>query len=92
LGVAGQIERLHLSAGHVSRTFKLFVGQTPTAYVNERRLSRAAQMLSDTQEMIPDVALECGFENLSYFYRCFGQHFGCTPAQYRQSARRLIAP
>ena len=92
LGLPAQVLRSRLSAAHVSRTFKIFVGQTPTEYINTRRLQQASVLLSNTDTEIVNIALDCGFENLSYFYRRFRQFFGCTPRIYRLKARRSIAP
>jgi len=36
------------------------------------------------------VGIECGFENLGYFYRCFKSRFGCTPRRYRLRARQTV--
>jgi len=92
LGLPAQVLRSRLSAAHVSRSFKTFVGQTPTEYINTRRLHQASVLLSNTDTEIVNIALDCGFENLSYFYRRFQQFFGCTPRNYRLKARRSIAP
>jgi AraC family transcriptional regulator, dual regulator of chb operon len=60
-----------ISAAHVSRTFKSLVGQTPTGHINQRRLDQASMLLNKTKAEIVDIALDCGFENLSCFYRRF---------------------
>lgn len=36
-----------------------------------------------TEESVTQIALKCGFENLSYFNRLFRRKFGVTPGQYR---------
>jgi AraC-like DNA-binding protein len=42
--------------------------------------------------LISGVALDCGFENLSSFYRLFRRQYGLTPRAYRTNAYRSIAP
>jgi len=86
------VAQLGLSHAHVSRTFKAYLGQTPTAYINERRMLRASRLLATTDTEILDIALDCGFDNLSYFYRRFRRRFALTPSRYRRNARRPIAP
>ena len=91
-GLAAQVAQTGLSAAHVSRSFRALVGQTPTEYLNACRLDRAAALLSGSDTEILEIAHDCGFENLSYFYRRFGGRFGCTPRHYRLRARRSIGP
>lgn len=52
--------------------------------LNELRLHKAADLLSRHGERrISDVAFECGFNDLSYFNRCFRRRFGLTPTAAR---------
>lgn len=81
-----------VSGAHLSRTLKAQYGQTPTEFLNELRIARAATLLATTSQEITDIALDCGFENLSYFYRLFRQQHGQTPRAYRMRTYRSIAP
>lgn len=81
-----------VSRGHLARTMKSATGQTLTEYVNAARLARAARLLTTTSRAILEIALECGFPNLSYFYRCFGERYELSPRAYRRAARRPVAP
>lgn len=48
------------------------------------RLRKAAEMLAQANpRRVSDVAFECGFNDLSYFNRCFRRHFGLTPTAAR---------
>jgi AraC-like DNA-binding protein len=49
-------------------------------------MDRAARMLKQTDMNIGEVAMKCGFEDVSYFSRVFKQAFDCTPSQYRKLA------
>jgi AraC-like DNA-binding protein len=52
-----------------------------TMRLNELRLRKAAELLAHRGERrISDVAFECGFNDLSYFNRCFRRRFGLTPS------------
>ncbi len=54
----------------------------------ELRLQQAREMLArgaNDALRISDVALACGFNEVSYFHRCFRRRFGASPAQYRGS-------
>jgi AraC-like DNA-binding protein len=54
----------------------------PVARLTERRLRKAAELARD-ERRISDIAFECGFNDLSYFNRCFRRRFGLTPTAAR---------
>jgi transcriptional regulator GlxA family with amidase domain len=59
-------------------------GASFTMRLTELRLRRAADLLAvGAQRRISDVAFECGFNDLSYFNRCFRRRFGLTPTAAR---------
>lgn len=77
LAVAGR------SQAHVCRQSRRYLGLSPTQYVNRIRIQHAAMLLAGTERDIATIALDCGFENLSYFHRLFRQQYGSTPRGYR---------
>jgi AraC-like DNA-binding protein len=59
-------------------------GASFTMRLTELRLRKAAQLLAHAGERrISDIALDCGFNDLSYFNRCFRRRFGLTPSSAR---------
>lgn len=60
-------------------------------YVTELKLSRAAQLLANTDRSISAIALESGFTNLSNFNRHFLRHRKSTPREYRERLRKARA-
>jgi AraC-like DNA-binding protein len=58
-------------------------GASFTVRLNELRLRKAAERLAHGQGRISDVAFDCGFNDLSYFNRCFRRRFGLTPSAVR---------
>jgi AraC family cel operon transcriptional repressor len=86
------LERSGVSAAHLARTMRRHTGQTPTAWINARRVTLAAQRLATTEDDIYEIAMDCGFENLSYFYRVFGRRYGLPPRAFRTQARRSVVP
>ena len=59
-------------------------GASFTTRLNELRLRKAAGLLAQAgARRISDVAFECGFNDLSYFNRCFRRRFGLTPSAAR---------
>lgn len=66
-------------------------GTTFTEHVIERRMLEARRTLTDPKfagHGIGDIALRCGFGDLSYFTRAFRRRFGMTPSDAREQARR----
>lgn len=58
-------------------------GASFTMRLNELRLRKAAELLAHTEGRISDIAFDCGFNDLSYFNRCFRRRFGLTPSAAR---------
>ncbi|QPF82750.1 AraC family transcriptional regulator [Bradyrhizobium genosp. L] len=69
-------------------------GETFTQFVASERLSRACRMLGDSSHAhlsITEVAMETGFDNLSYFNRRFRRAFGLTPRDVRAGQKYVGA-
>lgn len=77
--------RASLSCGAFSRFFKTRTGKTLPEYVNELRVGLAFSRLAGTDDKISDIALDCGFSNLSGFNRQFQRIAGMTPKDYRRT-------
>jgi AraC-like DNA-binding protein len=73
----------HLSEDYFIRRFRQSLGQSPVAYIQERRVTLAAQRLLFSSESIEVIAAQCGFGNRFYFSRVFKRHTGVAPAAYR---------
>jgi AraC-like DNA-binding protein len=58
-------------------------GASFTTRLNELRLRKAAALLARGERRISDIAFDCGFNDLSYFNRCFRRRFGLTPTAAR---------
>ncbi len=78
----------HLSVTAFSRFFKRRIGKTMPQYVMELRIGRACRLLADPNRKVADLALDCGFQNLANFNRCFRQVTGQTPSEYRRRLER----
>jgi AraC family transcriptional regulator len=76
-----------LSPYHFLRTFERLTGVTPHQYVLRARLRAAAIALSARRSTILDIALECGFGDVSNFNRAFRAEFGVSPRAYGQRSR-----
>lgn len=82
-GAAGFVRAAGRGHEHVCRSARRHLGMSPTAYVNRIRMEHAAMILGGSAKPINEVAIDCGVENLSHFYRLFREHYGTTPRAYR---------
>ena len=78
---------LNLSEGAFSRFFRIHTGKTFPAFRNELRVGRACTLLIEGDLTITEVALRCGFVNLSNFNRQFRRLKGISPHEFRQRFR-----
>lgn len=73
------------SKSYFMKFFKETMGISFIQYLNDYRLEVAAKMLIGTSDNVIDIAINTGFDNLSYFNRCFKKKYGMTPGKYRRS-------
>ena len=69
----------------LSRIIKRQTGDPFKALLEKKRLSQACFLLTNTDLPIEEIALNVGYENLSFFYRLFRRTYAMTPRQYRIS-------
>ena len=77
-------EQFHLSEKYISRYFKEQFHITLSQYVTYLRLEHAKQLLQDTDIPVTDVAMQSGYQNVSYFIRSFKKTYGVSPLKYRK--------
>lgn len=75
-----------LSVWHFAHAFKETVGMAPHAYLLQRRVERANEMLATTNHTLSEIALAAGFTDQSHFARHFRRRFGDTPGRMRRSS------
>ena len=80
------------SQEHLTRLLRQHFNDTPQAYINRLRVQEAARQLCNTRRSLDEVMFDVGFQNHSYFRRCFAKVFSCPPGQYRKRARGGFAP
>ena len=78
-------EQFHLSEIYISRYFKEHFHITLSQYVTYLRLEHAKQLLQDTDIPVTDVAMQSGYQNVSYFIRSFQKAYAVSPLKYRKN-------
>ncbi|WP_347158716.1 ATP-binding protein [Pontibacter chitinilyticus] len=71
-----------LSRVHLHRKLKALTGQSPSDFVRVMRLQQAAHLLEARAGNVAEIAYQVGFNNLSYFSKCFRAQFGVLPTEY----------
>lgn len=81
--IAMMAEACAVSRSVLQRRMKQLTGITPIDFLREARLQHACQILLSADMPVADVAYQCGFSDPKYFSRCFKQHTGLSPSDYR---------
>lgn len=74
-----------MSPSYMSGIFKAVTGVSPYNYLSVTRIEKSVELLKHTNKSIVDVALECGFTNITSFNKMFKQLVGITPSDLRKS-------
>jgi AraC-like DNA-binding protein len=78
----------HMSAGHLSRQFRLAYGESPYSYLMTRRIERAMALLRRGDLSVTEVCFEVGCSSLGTFSSRFTELVGVPPSVYRRQAAR----
>ena len=81
----------HMSAGHLSREFKLAYGESPYSYLMTRRIERAMALLRRGDLSVTEVCFAVGCSSLGTFSSRFTELVGVPPSTYRRQAGRATA-
>ncbi len=83
IGMAASV--CSLSESRFMNFFREQTGMSYIRYLNDFRLESGAEELLSEKKPVTEIALDNGFENISYFIRAFKKKFGVTPLEYRSS-------
>jgi transcriptional regulator GlxA family with amidase domain len=86
LNVEALARGVNMSAGHLSRQFRLAYGESPYAYLMTRRIERATALLRRGDLSVTDVCFAVGCSSLGTFSSRFTELIGMPPSAYRRHA------
>jgi len=81
----------HMSAGHLSREFRLAYGEAPYSYLMTRRIERAMALLRRGDLSVTEVCFAVGCSSLGTFSSRFTELVGVPPSVYRRQAARATS-
>ncbi len=91
LDVEALARGVNMSAGHLSRQFRLAYGEPPYGYLMTRRIERAMALLRRGDMSVTDVCFAVGCSSLGTFSTRFTELVGVPPSTYRDQATRTTA-
>ncbi|MHA6530058.1 response regulator transcription factor [Paenibacillus sp. BAC0078] len=80
---------VYLTADYLAKVFKNETGQTVKEYLNDCRINAAKQLLIESTANIGQIAMETGFDTISYFSTVFKKLTGETPIAYRSKHKSV---
>ncbi len=82
---AGELaERVYFNQDYLARIFKEHTGLSITGMIQRVRVENVCKLLSTTNQTIFQIARDCGFEDMKFFYKVFKKHMGVLPSEYRK--------
>ncbi|MGW0433117.1 helix-turn-helix transcriptional regulator [Micromonospora sp. NPDC003197] len=81
----------HMSAGHLSRQFRLAYGESPYSYLMTRRIERAMALLRRGDLNVTEVCFAVGCSSLGTFSSRFTELVGVPPSVYRRQVTHATA-
>ena len=75
-------EKAHLNRTQLLRKLKGLTGLSPADFIKDLRLQKAADMIRQNTDTITQIGYAVGFNDQSYFSKCFKKQFGTTPKEF----------
>ncbi|HLU95114.1 MAG TPA: AraC family transcriptional regulator [Membranihabitans sp.] len=81
-GVPDMQRELAMSNTQLHRKLKALTNEAPGELLRNFRLKKAAQLLAQQVDSVTQIAYRVGFNNPSYFTKCFKHFYGVVPSSY----------
>lgn len=77
-------EKYHFNAKYLGNLIKRQTGKNFQTLLEDARMKRVADLLITSDRPIRQIALDCGYSNMTFFYQHFREKYGMLPAEYRK--------
>lgn len=81
-GIDNLVDKIAVSRAQLYRKFSSILGEKPNEFIRKQRIKRAAELIKKDFGNITEIAFEVGFNDLSYFSKCFKKVFKMNPHEY----------
>jgi AraC-like DNA-binding protein len=82
LTVVNLSRKLGVSRPQLYRKILSLTGHSPNAFIAGLRMEKAITLMKRNFGNVSEIALEVGYQNPSYFTKCFQKNYGCTPSEF----------
>lgn len=82
---------MQMSKSNFYRKLKTNTDLSPNELIRFVRLKKSTQLLIEAKLSVNEIAYDMGFNSPSYFTRCFKQHFGIAPSEYKEYYENLCS-
>ncbi|MNN92645.1 HTH-type transcriptional activator RhaS [compost metagenome] len=79
---------MHFNTNYLYHFMKTHLGITPMQYIYKRRLDKAKDLLTSTDDTLADIASVTGFSDVYHFSKSFKKNTGISPRAYRIGAAK----
>ena len=76
-------ETVYISKHYLSHLFKEQTGVSPIKYLTSKRMEKACELLTETEQPVSEISKAVGYENPLYFSQVFKRVYGISPVKYR---------
>lgn len=76
-------KKMHFTPNYIGNVFKTMKGLSINRYLTNVRMDNAKKLLREQHLAVSDIALKCGYDNITYFHTAFKREMGLTPIEYR---------
>ncbi|WP_163195395.1 AraC family transcriptional regulator [Clostridium thermarum] len=88
LSVKEIAERFNFNEDYLTRLFKKHLGVSTLKYINDMRVAKAKELLTQSEASIKEIAYFCGFKDEKYFMKLFKEYENLTPTEFRNAYYR----
>ena len=81
-------EHFFITPNYLSRLFKKETGMLLTEYIQQERMTKAQELLKNTELSVSEIALQTGYPSFAHFSKQFRRFTGDSPNEYRKRFRR----
>ena len=89
LGLKELAEVACMSKGHFHRAFKAKTGRTPFKFIEEIKMSKAFQLLTDGSGTVQKLTIDLGYKDYETFSRAFKKHYFIAPDDLKAIAQKI---
>ena len=90
LSLATIAQFVKLTENYVSSFFKENKGITIQNYIQQKRMTKAAELLEKTSMPVSEIVEQIGYNSTNTFYKAFKRYYGITPKNYKEYRQSII--